>query len=93
MKSANPLDVFDRAISEVIGRFVHTTVLRSRSGGKQWLGASCWRAYDISRLLIVPGVEHAVHIIWVNLCSVVLRPRGSMVLQGCYIMNEPGSLE
>ena len=28
-----------------------------------------------SRLLIVPGVEHAAQIIGVNLCSLVLRPR------------------
>ena len=36
----------DRAIGEVIGRYVPTTVLRSRSGDKQWFDASCWRAYD-----------------------------------------------
>ena len=41
------------------------------------------------RLLIVPGVEHAMLNIGVNLCLLVLRPRGSMVLQGSRIMNEP----
>ena len=41
------------------------------------------------RLLIVPGVENAVQIIGVNLCSLVLRPIGSMVLQGSHIMSEP----
>ena len=46
----------------------------------------------LSRLLIVTGVEHAVQIIGVNLCSLVLRPRGSMLLQGNRIMNEPGIL-
>ena len=44
------------------------------------------------RLLIMPSVEHAVQIIGVNLCSFVLRPRGSMVLQGSHTMNEPGIL-
>ena len=42
----------------------------------------------LSRLIIVPGVEHVV-IIWVDLCLLVLRPRESMVLQRCYIMNAP----
>ena len=46
----------------------------------------------LSRLLIVPGGEHAVQIIWVIFWSLVLRPRGSMVLQGSHIMNEPGIL-
>ena len=36
----------------------------------------------LSRLLIMPGVEHAVHIFGVDLCLLVQRPRGSMVLQG-----------
>ena len=45
-----------------------------------------------SRLLIVHGVEHAVQIIGVDLCLLVLRPRGSMVLQGSDIMNPPGIL-
>ena len=46
LKSAYPLDAFDRAIGEVIGRYVPTTVLRGTSGDKQLLNASCWRAYD-----------------------------------------------
>ena len=46
LKSADPLVAFDRAIGEVIGRYVPTTVLRSRSGDKQWFYASCLRAYD-----------------------------------------------
>ena len=36
----------------------------------------------LSRLLIMPGVEQAVQSIGVDLCLLVLRPRGSMVLQG-----------
>ena len=46
----------------------------------------------INRLLIMPGAEHAVQIIGVDLCLLVLRHRGSVVLQGTYIMNEPGIL-
>ena len=44
--SADPLNAFDRAICEVIGKLVPTTVLRNRSGDKQWFDASCRRAYD-----------------------------------------------
>ena len=44
MKSADTLVAFNRAISEVIGRYRPTTVLRRRSGEKQWLDASCQRA-------------------------------------------------
>ena len=43
----------------------------------------------LNRLLIVPGVEHAVRNIQVNLCLLVLRHRGSMVLQGSCIMSAP----
>ena len=88
LKSADPLDVFDRAIGEVIGRLIPTAVLRRRSGDKQSFDASCLRAYDvISRMLVIPGVEHAVQIIEVDLRFLVLRPRWSMVLQGSHIMN------
>ena len=45
MKSAEPLVAFDRAIGEVIGKYVPTIVLRSGSEGKQWFGASFQRAY------------------------------------------------
>ena len=34
----------------------------------------------LSRLLIMPGVEHTVQIIGVDLCLLVLKPRGSVVL-------------
>ena len=38
----------------------------------------------LNRLLIVPGVEHAMQNIGVNLCLLILRTRGSMVLQGSH---------
>ena len=41
----------------------------------------------LSRLLIMPGAEHAVQIFVIDLCMFVLKKRGSMVLQGSYIMN------
>ena len=43
----------------------------------------------LNRLLIVPGVAHAMLNIGVNLCLLVLRSRGSMVLQGSRIMSAP----
>ena len=78
LKSADPLDAFDRVIDEVIGRLVPTTVLRSTSGDKQWFDASCRRAYDDPKT------------IGVDLCLLVMRPRGSMVLQRSHTMNAPG---
>ena len=46
----------------------------------------------LSRLLVMTGVEHVVQIIGVDLCLLVLRQRGSMVLPGSHIMNQPGIL-
>ena len=46
----------------------------------------------LSRLFIMPGVEHAVQIIGADFCLLVLRPRESMVLQESQIMNAPGIL-
>ena len=46
MKLADPLVAFDRAIGDVIGRFVPTTVLRSRSVDKQWFYASRRSDYE-----------------------------------------------
>ena len=46
LKSADPLNAFDRTIDEAICSLVPTTVLRSRSGDKQWFDASRRRAYD-----------------------------------------------
>ena len=45
MKSADPLVSIDRPTGEVISGYIPTTVLRSRSGDKQWFDASCRRAY------------------------------------------------
>ena len=89
LKSVDPLDAFDRTIVEVIRRLVRTTVLHSRSGDKRWFDASCRKNKMLSRLLILPGVEHAVQIIGVDLCLLVLRPRGSMMLQMNHITNAP----
>ena len=50
LKPAGPIDALDRAIGEVIGRLAPTTVLRSRSGDKQWFDASCQNC--LSRLAI-----------------------------------------
>ena len=44
LKSADTLVSFNRAISEVIGRYRPTTVLRRRSIQKQWFDASCQKA-------------------------------------------------
>ena len=46
LKSADPLVAFDRGIGEIIGRYVPTTVLHSRSGDRQWFDVSFQRAYD-----------------------------------------------
>ena len=46
LRSADSLVALDRAIGEVVGRNVPTTVLCSRSGDKQWFDARCRRAYD-----------------------------------------------
>ena len=73
LKSADPSDAFHRAIGEVIDRLAPTTVSRSRSRDKQWLDPAAEELMMLSRLLFVSGVEHAVQIIGVNLCSLVLR--------------------
>ena len=46
----------------------------------------------LSRQLIMPCVEHAVHIIGIDLCLPLVRPRESMVLneRTSRIMNAPG---
>ena len=49
LKSADTLVAFNRALDEVIPTYVPTTVLRSKSGDKQWFDASCWRAYDFKQ--------------------------------------------
>ena len=93
LESADLLVAIDRAIGEVIGRYVPTTVLRIRSGGKQWFDGSCWRAYNAKQTAYVPDVEHAMLNIGVNLCLLVMRPRWSMVPQGSRIMSTQGYSE
>ena len=62
------------------------------SGDKQWFDASSEELMMLNRLLIVPGAEHAMPNIGVNMCLLVQRPRGSLVLQGSHIMSAPGIL-
>ena len=67
---SDPLVAFDRALGDVNGRYVPTTVLHSRSGDKQWFDASCRRVFAA---VSTPGVEHAMRNIWVNLCLLMRR--------------------
>ena len=46
LNAVDPLDAFDQATGEVIGKLVPTIVLCSRSGRKQWFDASWQRAYN-----------------------------------------------
>ena len=86
---SDPLDAFHRAIGEVSGRHVPTTVLSSRTGEKLGLMPAAEEPMMLSRLLIVPGVEHAMQIIGFDLCLLVLRHKGSIVLQLGVAMNAP----
>ena len=81
MKLADPSDAFKQSIGEAIGGLAPTTVLRRRFGEKQWFDTRAGELMMQSRLLIVPGVEHAVQINRVDLCLLELRPRRSMVIQ------------
>ena len=46
MRSADPICALNSAVSEVVSRFLPTTVVRSRSGDKHWFDSNCRRAYD-----------------------------------------------
>ena len=92
LKSADPLHAFNRTNGEVIGRVVPTTVLCSKQWLCHWQLAAVRELMMLSRLLIMPGVEHAVQIIGVDMRMLVLRPSESMVLQQSHIMNAPGIL-
>ena len=46
MRSADHFGALNSAVSEVVSRFVPTTVVRSRSGDKHWFDSNCRRAYD-----------------------------------------------
>ena len=95
MKSADPLDALNRDIVEVVGSHVPTTVLRSRSGDKQWFDASCRRAYDAKQTAyhawcIARSADH-----WGRF--VLARAKASEGLwcckvQGSHVMNAPGIL-
>ena len=61
LKSADPLDAFDRPIGEVIGWLVPTTVFHSRYGDKQWFDATCMGTYD---------VKQTAYRAWCRACSV-----------------------
>ena len=50
------------------------------------------RELMINRLPIMPSVKHAIRKIGVNLCLLVVRHRGSMVLQCSRIMSASGIL-
>ena len=84
--------MFDQAVGEVIGRYVPTTVLCSRSGVSNGLMPAARELMMLNRLLILLGVEHAMQNSGVNLCLLVLRPRGFMVLQWSCIMSATGIL-
>ena len=71
---------------------VATTILLSRSGDNTTSNGLMPAAGVLMMTrgrLIVSGVEHAMHIFGVNLCLLVLRPNGFIVLQGRRIMNAP----
>ena len=91
-ESPKPLDVFNQAIGEIISRLFPTTVLRSRSGNRQWFDDRCLRAYDGKQTTYRACCRTRIaelQFIRVDSCLLVLRPRGSMVLQGGHIMNIP----
>ena len=44
----------------------------------------------LNRMLTLPAVGHEMRIILVDVCLVILRPRGSMVLQENHIMTARG---
>ena len=46
LRSADPIGALNSAVSEVVSRFVPTTVVRSRFGDKHWFDSNCRRAYD-----------------------------------------------
>ena len=88
----NSIIASNRPIFLSVYRLVPSTVFSSRSGDKQWFDASYRRAYDAKQTAYQPDEELAVQIIGVDLCLIVLRHRGPMVLQESRIMNAPGIL-
>ena len=93
LKPADPLIAFDRAIVNSMGRYVPTTVLCIVDlETSNRLMPAAGELIIQNRRLIMSGVEHAMLNIEVNLCSLMLRPRRFMVLQGSCIMSAPGTL-
>ena len=92
LKSADPIEAFDRAIGEVVGRLVPTTVCIVDLKTSNGLMPGAGELMMLRRLHVMPGVEHAENIIGTDLCLLMLRPRRSMVLLGSHIMNTPGIL-
>ena len=78
----------DQATCEVIDSYVPITVLCSRSGDGQWFDANCWRAKQTAYAWC--SARNADNL--GQFVLVLLRPRGSMVLQGSLIMNTSGIL-
>ena len=78
-KSADTIVILNRAIGEVIGRYVPTTVLHSRNGDKQWFDASCKRAHDAKQTAYRAWCRAAMLNIGGNLCLLMLRPTGSRI--------------
>ena len=78
-------------VRSLVGKFLPLISVgeMERSNG---LMAAALELLMLNRLLIVPGVEISMLIIWVYLCLLALRPSGSMVLHGSRIMNAPGIL-
>ena len=80
--SADPSVAFDRAIGEVIGIGMFLPLfcvadLETSNG----LMLAAREFMMLNRLLFGPGVEYSMLNIGVNLILLVLRPRGSLVLQ------------
>ena len=92
MKSADIFVAFYRAIGEVIGRYVPTTVFLSRSGDKQWFDASCHSAYDATQATYHSWcrARNAEH--WGQFALARAEDQESLVLQGSCIMSTPGIL-
>ena len=92
MRSADQLVAFDRAIGEVVvGIFLPLFCVVDLETSYCLMPAA-GELMMLNRLLIMPRDEHAMLNIEVNLCLLVLRPRGFMVLQGSRIMSAPGIL-
>ena len=87
MRSADPIGALNSAVSEVVSRFVPTTVVRSRSGDNHWFDSNCRRAYDAKQTAYSAWSRERGGI---SLCTLIPRHSGSMGLQWHLIMSVPG---